>query len=243
MDFIIPNWEAPRHIMAITTTRTGGFSQAPYDGFNLATHVGDQDECTEKNRLLLSQIAHLPEQPRWLTQTHSNIVINSHDWEKTIEADAIYSQQPNHVCAVMTADCLPVLLCNESGTWVSAVHAGWRGLANGIISKTVAQYDGNEPLMAWLGPAIGPQKFEVGHDVYDNFIQQDQHYQSAFIPTDEQHFLANIYCLARHQLSQLGIDNITGGDHCTYEQNELFFSYRRDRQTGRMATIIWIDNK
>lgn len=242
--FIIPDWPAPDRIKALSTTRQGGFSLPPYDGFNLGTHVGDEPKTVIKNRDYLVDVAQLPESPRWLNQIHGTRVINSNDWQLDIDADAIFSQQNNHICTIMTADCLPLLLCNKQGDTVAAIHAGWRGLAAGIIEKTIAEFRCSpQDILVWLGPAIGPNQFEVGTDVYQNFTQHSAKASQAFQQTDAAHYLADIYLLARQRLTALGITAIFGGDLCTASDKQHFFSYRRDNITGRMASMIWISHK
>lgn len=243
-NLIIPDWPAPNNVKAISTTRQGGFSQAPYDLLNLGTHVGDELDIVMKNRQQLTKLTELPESPRWLEQVHGTNIINSHDWLKDIQADAIYAQQIGHVCTVMTADCLPLLLCNQQGDMVAAIHVGWRGLAAGIIEKTLDQFSGNHyDILAWLGPAIGPRQFEVGSEVYEKFISADASASQAFIKTDDHHYLADLYTLARQRLQKYGVENIFGGKFCTVTDKERFFSYRRDGITGRMASMIWITDK
>ncbi len=242
MALLKPDWPAPSQVSALSTTRDRGYSSAPFNQFNLATHVNDQLDSVKKNRQLLIEQANLPEPPRWLVQTHSNHVVHSNEHHEDIEADACFTNQVGHVCAIMTADCLPILVCNQQGTEVAAIHAGWRGLANNIIEQTINQFttDRSE-LMIWLGPAIGPNMFEVGQDVYDAFTQRDSRAKSAFVITDKTHYLANIYQLARQQLTDLGINNIHGGDRCTVTEKDDFFSFRRDGKTGRMASVIWLN--
>jgi len=175
---------------------------------------------------------------------HGINVIDSVDWQFNIHADACFSRSTNHVCSVLTADCLPVLVCNRQGTMVAAIHAGWRSLLNGIIEKTLAQFtDEPDDLLIWLGPAIGPEKFEVGLDVYQAFVAHSASAENAFQQQDAEHYLADIYQLARQRLNTLKISNIYGGEYCTVSDDEHFFSYRRDNVTGRMASMIWIDDK
>jgi hypothetical protein len=244
LSFITPDWPAPSHIKSLSTTRIGGVSQPPFDSLNLGTHVGDDLEAVMQNREKLTRVGTLPEQPRWLNQVHGTRIINTQDWHLNMDADASYSVSPQHVCSIMTADCLPVLVSDRHGTFVAAIHAGWRGLASGIIEKTLKKYTGNPAdLLIWLGPAIGPQQFEVGFDVFSVFTQQDEKAHLAFEQVDDAHFLANIYLLARQRLSKFGIEQIWGGDLCTVSDSDLFFSYRRDGQSGRMASMIWIEPK
>jgi len=241
---ITPNWPAPNTIKALSTTRYGGFSSPPYNELNLGDHVGDDLASVIKNRQSLTQQASLPESPRWLKQVHGTTVSHASHWKNGDEADAIFSDQINQVCPVMTADCLPILLCNKQGDQVAAIHAGWRGLANGIIEKTLEKFNcHSQHIMAWLGPAIGPTQFEVGTDVYDTFTFQSVEASLAFKQTDAEHYLANIYLLARQRLQLFGIQNIYGGEHCTVSDSTRFFSYRRDGITGRMASMIWIRPK
>jgi hypothetical protein len=239
-----PDWPAPDSISALSTTRSSGHSNKPFDSFNLADHVDDDIADVTKNRAALVQLGQLPRTPCWLNQTHSNKVIHTKDWHTGIEADACYSDRINDICIVMTADCLPLLICDLEGNEVVAIHAGWRGLANNIIEQTVARFKSdNRNLLVWLGPAIGPNAFEVGGDVVDRFIQRDPQAEKAFKAKPNNHYLADIYQLARQQLYQLGIENIFGGNRCTMNEPDNFFSFRRDGQTGRMASMIWINKK
>ena len=241
--YLLPDWPAPSNIKALTTYRHGGYGQAPYESFNLASHVDDNPEIVEANRAHLIKQAKLPTSPLWLQQTHSTIVIDSQNWYIDIVADGLYSSLPNHVCSVLTADCLPILLCDKTGTQVAAVHAGWRGLANGIVEQAISHFDcSGDDILVWLGPAIGPNCFEVGHDVVSAFVDHDSEASNAFQQTDPDHFLADIYQLARLRLHRLGIHDVFGGTHCTVSESEQFFSYRRENITGRMATLIWIAN-
>lgn len=238
---IIPDWPAPSTIRACTTVRTGGVSESPYHTFNLADHVGDRSEDVKTNRALLKKMLDLPSEPLWLEQTHSTIVLHaatSHD----TKADASFTDQPDQVCAVMTADCLPVLLCNRQGTRVAAIHAGWRGLANGIIENTVRAMNlSPDEVLVWLGPAIGPDVYELGDEVREYFLKIDEEAQHSFIPSRPGHWFGNLYDLARLRLKKLDIHAIYGGEYCTYTDSERFFSYRRDEsRTGRMASLIWI---
>ena len=238
---IRPEWPAPVNVKACITTRLGGISLPPYDSLNLGEHVGDKPAHVSANRQRLITAAALPAEPLWLQQTHSTIVINSQQWQTGIEADAILSHMPDHICAVLTADCLPVLLCDKSGRQVAAIHAGWRGLCDGIIEQTVAQLSAApEAVLAWLGPAIGPEQFEVGAEVRDAFIAHSAGAAAAFQAGKPGHYLADIYQLARQRLNQCGIPQIYGGDFCTVSQTAHFFSYRRDGITGRMASLIWL---
>ena len=238
---IKPDWPSPVNVRAFTTTRHGGCSHGPWSSFNLGMNCGDDPRTVQQNRHTLLKL--LPSEPSWLNQVHGTRVVG---WESDntdgIEADAIFSRQAKQVCAVLTADCLPVLFCNQDGTRVAAAHAGWRGLAAGVLEATVLAMK-CEPaeLMAWLGPAIGPQTFEVGRDVYDTFVKLNQENATAF-KTHRDRWLADLYQLARHTLIRVGIDQVFGGGYCTCSEPEKFFSYRRDGVTGRMASMIWLES-
>ncbi len=238
MKFIYPDWPAPVNVKALTTTREGGFSKPPFDSFNLADHVNDDIEQVLKNRQLLNES--LPNTPVWLSQTHTNKVVelmaNTHIAESF---DGSYTTQANIVCTVMTADCLPILLTDSQGSFVAAVHAGWRGLADGIIENTLANIktDANQ-ILAWLGPAIGPECFEVGDDMKSQFADDEQ----ATFKVYGDKWLCDIYALAVKRLNKLGVNKIYGGQHCTYKEDALFYSYRRDGACGRMASCIWIES-
>ncbi len=239
---LIPaKWPAPTSVHAYTTTRMGGNSSAPYHSFNLAQHVGDNKQTVEHNRQQLQQQLGLPQAPAWLQQIHGNTAVCiDHSYHS--QADASYSQQAKQVCVVLTADCLPLLVCNQQGTEIAAIHAGWRGLANQIITKTIQQLQSSPTqLMVCLGPAISQGYFEVGIEVYQTFIQQQPESIVAFKSNRPQHWLADMYVIAKQQLQQLGIQQIYGGEYCTYSQADLFYSYRREPSTGRMASLIWMD--
>jgi YfiH family protein len=223
-------------------------SIAPYDTLNLGAHVGDNPAHVAQNRRLLTTHATLPEQPRWLNQVHGKCVIDAETISTTTSpplADASYSTQPRIVCGVLTADCLPILLCDTAGTWVAAIHAGWRGLAMGVIDATLQRFSKNHrhELLAWLGPAIGPDHFIVSRDVVSEFDKQGFDInETVFKPlVDSDQILGNLYALARQRLQLLGLlpHHITGGKYCTYQQVDDFYSYRRDKTTGRMASLIW----
>jgi YfiH family protein len=240
LELIIPDWPAPQNIVAYTTTRVGGVSQAPYDTFNLGRSAGDTSEAVAHNREHLRQHLKLPNEPAWLEQTHTTkaILIDA-DYQCT-NADASFTTEADQVCVVLTADCLPLLICDQAGTTVAAIHAGWRGLANGVIENTLTQLgiDGAE-LLAWLGPGIGSTVYEVGDDVRDTFLAHDSAAEQAFMRNDNQRWLADIYLLARQRLNKLSVSQIYGGDYCTYSQRDKFYSFRRDGMTGRMATLIY----
>jgi YfiH family protein len=241
--FIKPNWPAPSHIKAYTTLRTGGVSLPPYQGFNLAEHVGDDSFHVQTNRKLLNSMLSLPNEPIWLEQTHSTQVLSAIPENRGKEADAAFTREAQQICIVLTADCLPLLVCDREGKSVAAIHAGWRGLAHGVIENTLAAMNlSPKNLLVWLGPAIGPTVYEVGDEVRQLFIEKDPRAEMCFMPSPHQRWLANMYDLARQRLQSYGIENIYGGDYCTYLDKDQFYSYRRDGQTGRMASLIYIDD-
>lgn len=242
--FIEPNWSAPQKIRAYTSLRTGGVSQSPFDQFNLGDHVGDDPNLVATNREILKNTLQLPNDPIWIQQIHGIDVVKALPHNKDRTADASFTNEAHQVCAVLTADCLPILLCDRQGTHVAAIHAGWRGLLNGVIEATLSTMSlDNQEVLAWLGPAIGPTHFEVGDEVRDAFIRQNSLASTAFTPSPNQRWMADLYALARMRLHSQGITAIYGGDYCTYADANLFYSYRRDGgKTGRMATLIWISD-
>lgn len=238
MKFIFPDWPAPSSIQALVSTRTGGVSQHPYESFNLADHVGDQPEAVAANRAILRQ--HCPAEPKWLRQVHGNAVAQADELHSPVEADASVAFRSATVCAVLTADCLPVLFCDRAGSCVAAAHAGWRGLAAGVLEACVAAMPCKpDDILAWLGPAIGPEAFEVGGEVREVFVRDLPDAASAFRPSRSGKWLANIYALARLRLAQRGVTAVYGGGECTFTDHGRFYSYRRDGATGRMASLIW----
>jgi YfiH family protein len=238
--FLFPEWPAPSSVHAATTLRTGGISEGAYTSLNPALHVGDDRTAVMRNRQLIRDRLALPTEPVWLEQIHSNKVVKAGPMSGVPQADASYTDEPGVVCAVMTADCLPLLFCSVDGLRVAAVHAGWRGLAAGIIGNTIAAL-GRSDLLVWLGPAIGPDSFEVGDEVRAAFVQKSSVFGDAFKPQADGKWLADIYRLARIELNALGVSNIYGGRFCTVTEQDRFYSYRRDTVTGRMATLIWRD--
>ena len=237
---LIPDWPAPARVKALQTTRQGGVSVTPYDNFNLGSHVGDNPLAVARNRILLNAL--LPSDPVWLEQVHSTRVADAGQASCLPQADACIARHRAAVCVVMTADCLPVLLCDEAGSVVGAVHAGWKGLAAGVIEAAVlAMNVAPQNLMAWFGPAISQEAFEVGEEVRAAFVAVQPQATSAFIPSQPGKWFADIYALARLRLNALGITKVYGGDYCTYHERERFFSYRRDGVTGRMGTFIWLE--
>lgn len=244
--WIIPDWPAPATVKALVTTRIGGHSRGAYEGLNLGSHVGDDPETVEANRAWLRQQAGLSTDPVWLTQVHSKTCLDLSGVSPADapEADASTTRVPGQVCAILTADCLPVILCSEDGATVGAAHAGWRGLLSGVIEATAeSMAQPGASLMAWLGPAIGPSAFEVGAEVREAFVAEDAASATAFTrhPETAGKWLCDIYALARLRLARMGIHRVSGGDRCTYRESAHFFSYRREKQTGRMATLIWIE--
>jgi polyphenol oxidase len=246
--YIEPDWPAPNNVHAVTTVRTGGVSQGAYASLNMATHVGDDLGLVKQNRALVSAALQLPCEPLWLSQTHSNIVVEAGlslqnglqlDLQMP-EADASYTRQPGIVCTVMTADCLPLLLCSRDGKQIAAIHGGWRGLLHGIISNTI-QVLKTTDVLVWFGPAIGPKQFEVGAEVLAAFTEKSSAYADAFQQKSANKWLADIYKIARIELASLAITDIYGGEFCTVTDATRFFSYRRDTVTGRMVSLIWRD--
>lgn len=236
-----PDWSAPSHIKAFGTCRHQGYSQAPFDSWNPATHTGDNEADVQKNRRLLYEQLQLPAEPVWLDQVHGTDIIRLSANVTPASADGSYSNGTGQVCVVMTADCLPLLITNTQGTEVAAVHAGWRGLCEGVIESAISQFTSSaEELLVWLGPAIGPEAFEVGEEVRQAFLQHDSQAEAAFKVKDDK-WMADIYQLARQRLAACGVTEVSGGEYCTYTDSERFFSYRRDGQTGRMASLIWIE--
>ena len=234
---IWPDWPAPVHVHAASTTRAGGISEGPYASLNLGTHVGDDPGAVQQNRTILKDALNFPAEPLWLEQVHGNEVLGKHG--DCADARVVGAGE---VAVVMTADCLPVLFTDLAGSEVAAAHAGWRGLEAGILEHTVQAMQA-EPLeiIAWLGPAIGPDAFEVGDEVREAFLQHDLNAAEAFRPSPAGRWLADIYLLARQRLASVGVKQVYGGGLCTYSDKERFFSFRRDRETGRMASLIWIE--
>lgn len=241
--WIVPDWPAPARVRALITTRAGGNSRGAYAGLNLGLGSGDDAGDVARNRASLRQW--LPAEPLWLRQVHGTTVVEADIAEGNPEADAALARRPGRVCAALTADCLPLLLCDEAGTVVAAVHAGWRGLCSGVIEQTLrAMNSPPQALLAYLGPAIGPEAYEVGAEVRDAFIAADpgsgRESEAAFTAGAPGKFHADLYALARRRLARGGVARVYGGGYCTYTEREHFYSYRRDGATGRMASLIWI---
>lgn len=238
--WFVPDWPAPANVRSLQTTRHGGVSRAPYDSLNLGDHVGDNPLAVAQNRQRLNRL--MPSEPVWLEQVHGTQVVNADLASCKPRGDAAVARSPGSVCVVMTADCLPVLLCDASGSVVGAAHAGWRGLCDGVIEATVqAMNTPAEKLLAWLGPAISQPAFEVGAEVRAAFIAKDAQAASAFVSGVDGKWQADIYHLAHLRLQALGVTQIYGGQYCTYHEAEQFFSYRRDGVTGRMGAFIWLE--
>ena len=243
-DWIIPDWQAPPHVHAIATTRMGGVSHDQYASMNPASHVNDDELSVIKNRLLLQQSLGLNSAPFWLDQCHSTQIIDLDRDKPGSHADGSTTMQNDVACVVMTADCLPVLLTDRAGRRVAALHAGWRGLADGILEAGVKLFSPEHEIIAWLGPAIGPKKFEVGGEVVEQMtldgIKPTEWCQKS---GNRGKWLVNIYKLASLRLQMSGVTEVSGGGYCTFTDEQRFFSYRRQGDCGRMATLIWLDHR
>ena len=240
MNWIKPDWPAAKNIHAAVTLRTGGLSKGAFSSLNPALHVNDKPDNVIRNRQIISEMLNLPAAPVWLEQVHGNRAIKADQLTRVEQADASYSEQAGVVCAVMTADCLPILLATSKGDKIAAIHAGWRGLLAGVIRQTVNALDATN-IIAWLGPAIGPDRFEVGSEVKNAFVEQSANFAAGFKQINQNKYLADIYRLATIELATLGVTQVYGGGFCTVTDKERFYSYRRDGETGRMATLIWRD--
>jgi YfiH family protein len=241
------NWPLASGLRAAFTTRTGGVSGAPWDSFNVAAHVGDAPADVTANRLRLKELLALREEPGWLNQVHGVTVCNldSAERDPSVTADAAVASVPGRVCVVMVADCLPVLFASRDGHQVAAAHAGWRGLAAGVLERTIAALGVPGPgLSAWLGPAISKENFEVGEEVRAAFVDADSGTASAFVANSRGRWQADLVGLARRRLAAMGVTDVSGGEWCTFADRERFFSHRRDGHLhagkgGRMAALIW----
>lgn len=240
--YLTPDWPAPPKVRAVVTTRYGGVSPPPYASLNLGAATADCREYVAENRRRLRDGLALPEEPRWLRQVHGVEVVAADQVNRDFTAaDAVWTGRPGRVCAVLTADCLPIFLCERGGRRVALIHAGWRGLAAGVVDATQAALGiPGEGLMAWLGPAIGARAFEVGIEVRRAFVALDPVLSTAFRATRHGRWLADLYDLARCRLRRCGVERIYGGDFCTVTDSRRFFSYRRDGCTGRMASLLWL---
>lgn len=238
----LANWPAPKNITALSTTRISGFSVVPYDHNNLGLHVGDNEDSVHKNRVYLKESLQLPNEPTWLSQTHSTICVTAED-ETNRHADAAITRSKMHPLVILTADCLPITLCNIQGTEIAAIHAGWRGLYNGIVENTLKQMQSKpSDLLAWIGPAICHKCYEVGEEVYSSFTTKYPSSQKAFKPVHSK-WLANLPLIAEIILKSQGVSAIYQSDLCTFELKNEFYSYRRTSQTGRIGTLIWFNDQ
>ena len=234
------DWAVPDNIGFAVSTREGGVSLPPFDSLNLGDHVNDDPEAVAENRRRVQSLFSMPSQPVWLEQVHGTNVV-SLPLDGSNQADASYSNIPGQVCVVMTADCLPVLLCDRNGTEVAAVHAGWRGLCNGVIEATLAKFKASpDDILAFTGPAIGPAAFEVGAEVREAFMAVDEVAEQAFVPVLPGKYLGNLELLATQRLQAAGVTQITCASLCTYTQSDKYFSYRKAAATGRFASFIWL---
>lgn len=242
IDLIVPDWPVPDRVRAVSTLRTGGVSRPPFDSANLAAHVGDDARHVAENRTRLRSQAQLTTEPFWMNQVHGTRVVRAGSADAPPEADAAFALDSGPVCAVLTADCLPVLLASRDGDRVAAAHAGWRGLAVGVLEAAVRALEVSPArLVAWLGPAIEQEHFEVGDEVRAAFLAHDPAAAAPFVPHGKGKWLADLYALARQRLHRLGVESIHGGDRGTYRERAAFYSHRRDGRCGRMATLIWIE--
>jgi copper oxidase (laccase) domain-containing protein len=260
LEYITPTWPAPPNVRALTTTRAGGASRGPYESFNLGDHVGDDPAAVQRNRALLREALNLPAEPLWLKQVHGTNVVDAATAPPGVTADGAWTDKPGVVLAALTADCLPVFLCDRAGAKIALLHAGWRGLAAGVIEAGVRRLAvpgdvqgrtspgprgtsvlaAGEDLLAWLGPAIGPDSYEVGDEVRAAFVAQDATAARAFRANGPGRWWADLYDLARQRLRALGVREVQDGQHCTLREQGRFFSYRRDGQCGRMASLLWL---
>ena len=241
-DWITPAWPAPSNVRTLITTRNGGASVGAHASFNVGLSAGDDRAAVDANRAQLR--SHLPQDPAWLKQMHGTRVVCADELTGIPEADASYTRRAQTVCTVMVADCMPVLLCDENGSVVAVAHAGWRGLSAGVLENTIAAMGvAADELIAFLGPAIGPDAFEVGADVRNAFIAANPAAGDAFKPLRQDKWLADLFMLARQRLARCGVQRVFGGGQCTYNDPARFYSYRRDRTTGRMAALIWREDK
>lgn len=237
-DWIVPDWPAPRSVRALITTRAGGSSVGPFASLNLGLRTGDEPATVAANRARLREV--LPRDPVWLRQVHGTQPIDADTAPGEPQADAAVARRAGTVCAVLVADCVPVLLTDRAGGTVAVAHAGWRGLAGGVLENTVhAMQVAPEELLAFLGPGIGPLAFEVGPEVREAFLRADSAAGQAFVPRAPGKWLADLFLLARQRLARAGVSDVYGGGICTHSDAARFFSYRRDRTTGRMAALIW----
>ena len=241
LQLIAADWPAPKNVRAIATTRVGGVSVGSYASLNFGAHVGDDESAVRENRSLLRAALELSRDPLWLDQVHGTAVVEAFPHEAPPTADASFARSPGQVCAVLTADCLPVVFCDRAGTRVAAAHAGWRGLVGGVLTSALSAMDvAPERVLAWLGPAIEQDAFEVGPEVREQFLARSADNEPAFTSNARGRWQADLYDLARHELARLGVTQVFGGGFRCHADRDRFFSYRRDGQTGRLATLVWM---
>lgn len=241
-DWILPDWPAPAWVRAVSTTRFGGVSKGVYASLNFGQHVGDDPAAVTENRRRLVSSLGLEQEPGWLKQVHGTSVARLTGGPVLEPADAAMTTERGKACVIMTADCLPVLFCGRTGTQVAAAHAGWRGLSAGVLEATIAAMGASPAeLLAWMGPAIGPESYEVGDEVRQAFMSREAGAAAAFTPGKVSgKWWCDLYELARRRLEAMGVSRIYGGGSCTYADRERFFSFRRDGECGRMATLIYM---
>jgi YfiH family protein len=244
LQWIEAQWPAPPHVRALSTTRGGGVSGGTYESLNLALHVGDSETAVRENRRLLRSSLNLQQEPAWLNQVHGTEVVEAQSFSTAPSADASFAIGNASACVVMTADCLPVLFCDRDGTRVAAAHAGWRGLSSGVLQAAIRALDCDPAqLIAWLGPAIEQDAFEVGSEVREQFMNEDARQADNFVQNTQGRWQADIYGLARRALQRAGVSAVFGGGFKCFADRERFFSYRRDQRTGRMASLIWLQDR
>ncbi len=235
------DWPAPKHVRAGTSIRTGGHSQAPYNDLNLAHHVGDEPGNVKNNREIIFNYLELKSEPIWLDQTHSSNIISIDAAPENQKADGSVTTRQNKVCAILTADCVPVLFCNNNGTKIAAIHAGWKGICCGIIENTIKEFSEPETILAWIGPCISSEYYEVRRDVYMGCLNHSASLKSAFNQINEDHWYCDLTNIVKIILKNTGVGAIYECGLCTYKMEELFYSYRRDGNTGRTASMIWME--
>lgn len=241
LDLIAADWPAPPNVRAVATTRVGGVSDGAYASLNLGAHVGDDARAVSENRRRLRTALALPRDPVWLNQVHGTTVVEAAPHDSPPTADASFARSSGHACVVLTADCLPVLLCDREGTRVAAAHAGWRGLAGGVVESALrAMGISPDRVLAWLGPAIEQDMYEVGSEVREQFVARSSDNAAAFKGNARGRWQADLYDLARRELARLGVTQVFGGGFRCYGDRDRFFSFRRDGTTGRMATLVWM---
>jgi YfiH family protein len=242
MNTRLAQWPAPKNITALSTTRMAGYSKSPYDSNNLGLHVGDNEELVKKNRQQLRELLNLPNEPVWLEQTHSTVCVIAED-DSNRNADAAVTRSLMHPLIILTADCLPITLCNTQGSEIAAIHAGWRGLFNGIVENTVAKMNSQpSELLAWIGPSISQEHYETGEEVYTSFTSKYPKSATAFTPVGTK-WLANLAQIAEIVLMSIGVDRVYQSNLCTFKLKNEFYSYRRAPQTGRIGTLIWFNDQ